>query len=940
MLADDLWKQGYEIGLGTHLAGVLSCFPADSRTLLGLASNLASAGQNSADHVFHCLEKMEIFAEPAERVPSDHIQMKGTEQFSLVTHRCPSEFCSAVVLRSGTVGIIDGGLFKWQASYDGWQFLLAEVDLLAGQVSTGSQNVCPSTMANVLAFLHLCEQLFLSSPLALQRLGRRVSDALLILTERFAHIANPPVDLISSALRVLSVVALERPKLLWDGLAKSGLFPHSARAVLGGGGGLGLLHSDISSGLVGFLLAQVETGNGEFPLMTAFLDLLLRCVQADEARDETFTGHHASIVYLALDILPSYQQWRFANAVEKEIFGQKLLRIFREVLAHPKTALSEVLRDCLRQPAASQTLLQLVGTGDRVVQSLLEAQSSWESGVGKELAELVSLAMTVFEQLLSQSSLDCLDDLNRHLCSPAPGGKPHFVLSVAHYVYHVYDCDIPVAAIRLLGTIARMFPMSLRSCLGDNADAVRDLLIFRLASFTDNVKLKIACVDFFSACVDAQPAFIQLLIGTTDELIVKHAGKEAAGSKDDQDKKKKEEEAKAQNDKVKLVSDSGCLTPVLRLLKESKEFDEANEDLAKLHLSLTLFILHLWSQQRVVAMEHLKRQEDFWSGLTWTLFDSRKRGKKTKLNACVLRILASEIYTYGGEVDSALKAILDKFCDSKNPHLSDWCDLVLGHLKDEEVGDETIVGSSPASDGPSDYVALLGAWKAFLIILSKDQPVTVVPSQCHVVAASLIRAIRLQLASSSDRSESAARVVTSMSEVCLVLMQRWQTKCADNMEEWCREQLLLLEELSVSFDELHPRSRSALLAIVNTALRTSSFKLDKEEEVLAQWLDPAADIVLKAFYHFENGKRAAKKQEDKDKDGQHPQQVPILALSLLRNLIQRFSDGHSGAWFPVLHRKVQKKYKKSTKLVEGGRSQWLEQRDFFHFLKILNVTSV
>ena len=61
-----------------------------------------------------------------------------------------------------------------------------------------------------------------------------------------------------------------------------------------------------------------------------------------------------------------------------------------------------------------KTLVNLVGTGDRVIQNAIEAQSNWENGQGVELATLVHLAMTVFELLLaSTDDKSALGDLNK-----------------------------------------------------------------------------------------------------------------------------------------------------------------------------------------------------------------------------------------------------------------------------------------------------------------------------------------------------------------------------------------------------------------------------------------------------------------------------------------------------------------------------------------------
>ena len=626
-------------------------------------------------------------------------------------------------------------------------------------------------------------------------------------------------------------MAVENPRLVWERLSETGLFPFITRSPLGGVSSSGNT-ADINSGLVGALQAEQECVGGEYPLTSAFLDLLLACVE-DEMEDggPAINGNHptaASVIYLIQDVLPSSQQWFFQEPAEKFVLNRKILALCGTILATGSGKLRDVVRRVLRLPVPMQTVMEIVGTGDRVIQSCIERQATWDFGLGNELSALVAAAMTVFETILSGSSLEELGDLNHTLCSPASGRRAHFLLTISHYIYHPHSCDLPVSAMRLLSTIARMFPMSLLACLGGDAEAVKDALIYRLGSLTENAHLKIAIVDFFSACIDRQPGMIQLLIGESESVTVVNNRKEEAAqnqssSKEQEDKTKKEQEQPT------LVCANGCLTPIAKLLGNKKKQKTKNaganstrkeEEEDALQLSIISFVLNLWTNQRVLAIGHLKREDSFWKDLTWSLFD--KGGameSQPKLNANIFRILSSEIYTFGGKVDRNLIAILEKLCDEKSQHLSDWCSLVLGKVEEivssggnrMELDNNTTL----AFQGPEDkeeeevFSGLLGAWKGFLIILSRDQPVSINPGQCHMIASALIKAIRKQMSLLSEDCRGAGdagsagvgprlRIVTSMSELCLVLMQRWQTKCADNMEDWCKEQVKRTKDIKLT----------------------------------------------------------------------------------------------------------------------------------------------
>ncbi len=443
--------------------------------------------------------------------------------------------------------------------------------------------------------------------------------------------------MLANCLGILTVLANDRPQQVWEKLSESGLFPH----FTGRGGLLRARRAgesdpasaaqaddcdDLSPGLVGSLLAQQECVSGEYPLTTAFLDLLLTCVVKNHGGGGGDRAHPAtaSVVYVARDMFASYRQWRFVDPVEREVFGQKILALFKAFLREDDGDKSrgltrKTLCRSLIAPAPLQALLQLVGTGDRPIRALLESQSSWESGVGVELSRLVNVAIVVFDRLLVLSSADVssssrLEEISELLCSPPASGprQEHFLLTLAHYIYHSHSCELPVSAMHLLGTVARMFPMSLLACLGGEAEAVRDILVYRLESQTEDASLKVAIVDLFSACVNSQPGFIQLLIGIKQDVHVVGDKKPLA----------KNEEAK--NVAVQLVSEQGCLRIVLQLLDTvTSAASEDGDKFEELHLSLVNFVLNLWQHQHILAMSHLRKQPEFWNRLSWSLFDEK-----------------------------------------------------------------------------------------------------------------------------------------------------------------------------------------------------------------------------------------------------------------------------------------------------------------------------
>ncbi len=125
------------------------------------------------------------------------------------------------------------------------------------------------------------------------------------LVDRASRLAQPPLRLLANCLGLLSVFARRRRGShsgVWDRLDESGLFPHFGRRrqlvvslfLNTSLCGIFLTNSllqqstttledeDLSPGIVGSLLAQHECVAGEYPLTSAFLDLLFTC--ADGSR--------------------------------------------------------------------------------------------------------------------------------------------------------------------------------------------------------------------------------------------------------------------------------------------------------------------------------------------------------------------------------------------------------------------------------------------------------------------------------------------------------------------------------------------------------------------------------------------------------------------------------------------------------------------------------
>jgi hypothetical protein len=92
-----------------------------------------------------------------------------------------------------------------------------------------------------------------------------------------------------------------------------------------------------------------------------------------------------------------------------------------------------------------------------------------------------------------------------------------------------------------------------------------------------------------------------------------------------------------------------------------------------------------------------------------------------------------------------------------------------------------------------------------MLVVAHDHPISVSPKQSQKIVSALIKAVRDQISSSLpgkyfkfrielyQRKNSSIftdmEVTTAFSETCLVLVQKWQTKCAEKMDSFIINQV-------------------------------------------------------------------------------------------------------------------------------------------------------
>lgn len=144
----------------------------------------------------------------------------------------------------------------------------------------------------------------------------------------------------------------------------------------------------------------------------------------------------------------------------------------------------------LMKPLPNRTLINIASTGDRIVQSCYEAQNTSETGLGVEMAKLVILSLELLNKLLLSIQEDHPNagELGKVISS---SNEPHFLLIVAHYIYHLQTPGLALTSVTFLSSVATLFPMSLLACLGKWA--IKEFQRFKSTWFVDMELKKCTC---------------------------------------------------------------------------------------------------------------------------------------------------------------------------------------------------------------------------------------------------------------------------------------------------------------------------------------------------------------------------------------------------------------------------------------------------------------
>ncbi|XP_022247521.1 nucleoporin NUP188 homolog [Limulus polyphemus] len=881
VVAEEFWEKGLTSGVGVLLQADMEAFPIQLRPLMHLLSSLAQASPTSCHKVIATLKNFPVFTEYLENVNvRDKMITEEGGVWQLVHNRFPYD-TDSLVLPRGTRGMIlpqmdtrGFQLIQWHKVVNGWQVCLCELNVKLKQLAHGAGYMTQESVEKITDIAILTWSVLKSDISTYSQLTHIISE-LFTAFQRFSPLSMPPIKLLAVCLDIIGLLVTQESQRIWNQLVQLSFLPFltgTATTVASLASG-----AYVNVGILGKQVAAQECMSGQYPLCIAFLNLVTSAIEIiGEDDDSTLL---ACLVYIVTEIFPAFYKWRYTQFGDREIIGQKCLNIFHKLLMisvdgdtfKPKSKLQVLCAFSLLNLEAGQTLMKLATTGEAVVQQSLELQNSKH---GRELIATVRISLSVLNRLLLLRTtvaeiVTTSDEMQTTECpleralfaQPTQRNKPHTILSIAYYVFQRQDPRLATLSVQLLKRIAKEFPMSVLACLGTESEAVKDHLLLLLQSLTVDIRLKVAILEFLTTCVAYQPGLIEMFVNLPLE------------------KKKKE---------MKEDEETGsCLPKVLEILQEKKEGIYFCPP--ELHSAAVEFIHALWAGQQILAVDELKKDSTFWKLLCDPFLNGELVEADDRVMAYILRTVALEVFhcnVFGsGKCDPALQDIFKIF--SQKSLLSKLSKHILSTLPPSGEYDMShgILDNSMLTDRARDSFALLTAWRDFLLVLAKMQPLKIESSEKIRIMEDILTGLQSQIEMPTN-----SKVMILLGELYLMILLKWDCQCYHSVPEWTSSIGALLHSLRSNADSVHPLLQVLVVSIATAALRVLGRNKKNEESTVSEWFDPVCDLVrytsLIAQKYLKQSKNAGSNQ------------LSILTICLLKELIHHSESPNQ--WLSVL----------------------------------------
>ncbi|CAD5121522.1 DgyrCDS10023 [Dimorphilus gyrociliatus] len=755
-LSSMFWDQGLDNGLGLILKRAATKFPSNFLPFMELSIALAKSSSFSAQNIFEYIKRLDILS---IKCPSNALFDLKSNDFGLIATLQKDyyplvDFCVA----KNTKGILytDKETVEWYHKYNGFHLFSSMLKQLLNGNNDGNALV---HLKNLSKIYELVSSISNSDSNALPYL-QPIIQSCFPLQEDCLQFGVDGLSLASACFD--NFIDAETILKAWTELTKCNFLPLPHR--------LNQTISDIvaeSSGKLCTLteIVHAECGLLEYRVVKSCLNYVIKLIPhlADHNRlDELIS----LVVFILNNIFTVYVGWSYSENSEKETIGIYCLQIFHKILnifsdpTEERQQICEVLLYCLLHSKAGFILLELIGTGSSTINAALVQQGSITDGQGTKLVEVVTRACSLLNiLLLLRPNNGEVSPIETTLCSKTSTRwrhkhEEHVVRVIAEYVLIEYDQRLPRLAVMLLKKLARVLNISILSCFEPSANFIRDVYFDRLKSRDQPLAIKVAILEFLSACTESQPGLIELFMNITHPVT----------------------QAKASANK------DSCLDITLKMIDENIQRTEACP--SDLLCAAMQFIHSLWASRKDAAMNYLCSKPNFWKCVCSLLLQNlseielktelRTKSFSVRASSFIFSILAEELYGVEKD-DEKLKEVLNVLVsESRFEHWSEFLTQSLCEIDIEKIHKE--------SSYEANVFQLLLGWKKFVYVISGNRP-DVLRLEGKVrekIVIHLLTLLEKLLDNGSSENKSYNKIASVTSSIILVLLRHW----SDCLEKW------------------------------------------------------------------------------------------------------------------------------------------------------------
>uniref|UniRef100_A0A670ZBF8 Nucleoporin NUP188 n=1 Tax=Pseudonaja textilis TaxID=8673 RepID=A0A670ZBF8_PSETE len=870
------WKTEPTAGLGIILDSVCGMFPHLLSPLLQLLTALVS-DKSTAKKVYTFLDKMSFYIELYKHKPADVISHEdGTLWRRLNPKLLYPLGAGQTNLRipQGTVGqvILDDRayLVRWEYSYSSWTLFTCEIEMLLHVVSTADVLQHCQRVKPIIDLVHKV----ISTDVSIADCLLPITSRIYMLLHRLTTVISPPVDIIASCVKCLTVLASRMPAKVWTDLHHTGFLPFVANPV----SNMSRMISaeGMNAGGYGNLLMGIEQPQGEYGVTISFLNLVMTLVRGQLGSTQS-QGLVPCIVFVLKEMLPNYHKWRYNSHGVREKIGYLILQLIHAILnlcpeMDPRSSSAPSLQSLcifsLANTEAGQAVISIMGIGVDTIDMVMASQSCSDGeSQGQLLIQTVKLAFSVTNNVIRLKPPSSVVSPLEHALTQHGAHRNNLIAVLAKYIYHKHDPALPRLAIQLLKRLATVAPMSVYACLGSDASAIRDAFLTRLQSRIEDMRIKVMILDFLTVAVETQPGLIELFLN----LEVKD-GSEGC--------------------KEFSLGEWSCLHVVLELIDSKQQ--ERYWCPPLLQRATVAFLHALWQDRRDIYQKEKENNEKFWGNLTNPLFGTLPPPSETSelsvLETCalIMKIICLEIYSVvKGSLDQSLKDTLKKFSAEKRfAYWSGYVKSLAFHVGETE-------GSGCAS--VTEYQMLISAWRMLLVV-----------STSHVRAFLPLLERRSLLVPTSG---CCLQLGSMLCTLLLILLRQWKSKLG-SVDEIIDALTQILDGVLQADQQMMDKTKAKVFSALITVLQmkeTKASEIPQYSQLVLSVCETLQEEFIALFDHTRHCLTSGDSLEDKDSMetddiSRHKQKdqrdgVCVLGLHLAKELCEADEEGDS--WLQV-----------------------------------------